>query len=133
MHVLRDVIAEGSAVCWSSQFYYLNRCPLCLVCSAEQMVSRKDHQARGLQPSDDGYLTSFPELLITCFMHFNEMLKSSPFFNLSLLLDVLLKLAKCAVFWSDHQTTHPETTPSFFAPVKSSKGLRSPPHPTIST
>lgn len=65
--MLRDVIADGSAVCWSSQFYYLNRCSLCLVCSAEQMVSRKDHQARGLQPSDDGYLSSFPESLITCF------------------------------------------------------------------
>lgn len=58
MRVQRDVIAEGSAVCWSSQFYYLNCCPLCLVCSAEQMVSWKDHQARGLQPSDDGYLSS---------------------------------------------------------------------------
>lgn len=53
--------------------------------------------------------------------------------NLLVLLPLRSKSAKCAVFWSDHRTTPLETTPCSFAPMKTSKGSRSPPPPTIST
>lgn len=49
---------------------------LCLLCaslssaalvrSPEQLVSRKDHQARGLQPADDRYHSSLPFIRQSC-------------------------------------------------------------------
>lgn len=51
----------------------------------EQLVSREDHQARGLQPSDDGYLPPLPLALLAIDLFFkSSSIKKNGFASLSL-------------------------------------------------